>query len=122
MLGLGIGANATIFTVVERVLLTPLPYRAPDELVMIWERNLPRKVEHNVVSPQNYLDWKDRARSFSDLAAFTWSQMTLTDGARAGARLRPHGDAEPLRGARRRAGARPHLHRRGGAAGRARTS
>ena len=81
ILGLGIGANATIYTVVDRVLLTPLPYRAPEQLVMVWERNLPRKVEHNVVGPQNYLDWKERARSFSDLAAFTWSQMTLTDGA-----------------------------------------
>ncbi len=77
VLGLGIGANATIFTVVDRVLLTPLPYHAPDDLVMIWEKNVPGNFAHNVVNPQNYLDWKDRSTSFSDMAAFTWSQMVL---------------------------------------------
>ena len=80
VLGLGIGATATMYTVVDRVLLTPLPYRAPDRLVMLWERNLPRDVPRNIVSPQNYLDWRDRAKSFSGLAAFTWSQMTLLGG------------------------------------------
>jgi hypothetical protein len=80
VLGLGIGANATIFTVVDRVLLTPLPYRAPDDLVMIWEKNVPSNFSHNVVNPQNYLDWKDRSKSFSDMAAFTWSQMVLLGG------------------------------------------
>jgi putative ABC transport system permease protein len=80
VLGLGIGANATIFTVVDRVLLTPLPYRAPGELVQIWERNIPGHFANNVVSPQNYLDWRDRAKSFTDLAAFTWSQITILGG------------------------------------------
>jgi putative ABC transport system permease protein len=80
VLGLGIGANATIFTVVDRVLLTPLPYRAPDDLVMIWEKNVPSNFSHNVVNPQNYVDWKDRSKSFSDMAAFTWSQMVLLGG------------------------------------------
>jgi len=79
-LALGIGANTAIFSVVNGVLLTPLAYPQPDRLVLVWEQNPHRGSARNVVSPSNYLDWRDRARSFSGLAAFTWTGITLTGG------------------------------------------
>ncbi len=119
VLGLGIGANATIFTVVDRVLLSPLPYRAPGDLVMIWERNARGNVEHNVVSPQNYLDWKERATSFTDLADFTWSSMTLLGGTAPEHVYGRSRDAEPLLSTRHRSGTGPDVHRGRVEAGRA---
>jgi len=77
-LALGIGANTAIFTVVNSLLLTPLPYRQPDRLAILWESQSANPHGRNVVSPANYLDWKDRATSFADLAALTWSNITFT--------------------------------------------
>jgi putative ABC transport system permease protein len=68
-LALGIGANTAIFSVVNAVLLRPLPYADPDRLVMVWERNLQRSRDRNVISPGNYLDWRSQSRAFSDIAA-----------------------------------------------------
>ena len=79
-LALGIGANAAIFSVVNGVLLRPLPYPHPDKLVMVWETNPVRHFPTNVVNPGNYLVWRDRAASFSGLAAVIWSTATFTDG------------------------------------------
>jgi putative ABC transport system permease protein len=78
-LALGIGANTAIFSVVNGVLLKPLPYRAPGQLMLVWEKNS-RGNPRNTVSPANYLDWRDRNRSFSALADFGWSGITLTGG------------------------------------------
>ncbi|HTS87664.1 MAG TPA: ABC transporter permease [Gemmatimonadales bacterium] len=77
-LGLGIGATTAIFTVVNGVLLRPLPYHDPDRLTMIWEAKQGGTTRFNVVNPGNYFDWKTRATSFADMAAFTWSGLTLT--------------------------------------------
>ena len=79
-LALGIGSTATILTVVDRVLLRPLPYRDSQALVKVWEKNDGRQFERNIVNPQNFLDWRDRAKSFSGLASYTWSSMVMTDG------------------------------------------
>lgn len=75
---LGIGANTAVFSVVHSVLLTPLAYREPDRLVLLWERNIPRQRDRNVVNPQNYLDWRNRSTSFSGIAALGWSSLTFT--------------------------------------------
>jgi putative ABC transport system permease protein len=80
-LALGIGANTAIFSVVNGVLLKPLTFAQPDRLVVVWEDNTPRHVDINVVNPANYLDWKSRASSFTNLAAFGWSQLTFTGDA-----------------------------------------
>jgi putative ABC transport system permease protein len=77
-IALGIGVNSAVFAVIHSVLLTPLAYRDPDRLVLLWERNNAKQRDHNVVNPQNYLDWRDRARSFSSLAALGWSTLTFT--------------------------------------------
>lgn len=76
-LALAIGANTAIFTVVDAVLLRPLPYAHADRLVMVWESNPPtteRGVSafeaRNVVSPANFLVWRDENTVFDGMAAF----------------------------------------------------
>src|SRR5512146_415093 len=76
-LALGIGATTAIFSVVDAVLLRPLTFQDPSRLVLVWERFAARDQETNVVNPANYLDWRDRATSFTDLAALGWSQQTF---------------------------------------------
>src|SRR5260370_41452673 len=68
-LALGIGANTAIFSVVNAVLLKPLPYREPDRLVHIWEGKVGEGALKNVVEPFNFLDWRDRSRSFEQMVA-----------------------------------------------------
>ena len=75
-LALGIGANTALFSIVDAVLLRPLPFHEPHRLVTIWETGA-RKAR---VAPANFLDWRDQARSFSGMAGFNAAGFTLTDG------------------------------------------
>ncbi len=77
-LAVGIGANASVFSVAQAVLLRPLPFREPDRLVMVWERNLSRGRTRNVVNPGNYLAWRDRGTVFEGIAAFGSGSRNLT--------------------------------------------
>ena len=77
-LALGVGANTAIFSVVNGVLLRPLPYTDPDKLVMVWERNIPRNRVTNVASPANYLDWKRQTQTLDPMAALVQIQQNLT--------------------------------------------
>jgi putative ABC transport system permease protein len=79
-LGLGIGATTAVFSVVRAVLLKPLPYPAPDELVMVWEANIPRSADRNVVSPGNFIHWRERQRSFTDLGLYSFVVQTNLTG------------------------------------------
>jgi len=90
ILALGIGANTTIFSVVNAVLMRPLPYEAPDRIVMIWETNQSQAVPRSIVSPANFLDWKQQSDVFDHLAAFRFWYYTVTGG----------GDPERYQGAR----------------------
>jgi putative ABC transport system permease protein len=69
-LAIGIGAGTAVFSVVGAVLMRPLPYRAPDELVRIFETNPLRRWTRNIAAPANYADWRARNRSFTDIAAY----------------------------------------------------
>ena len=78
VLALGIGANSAIFSVVNGLLLEPLPYRQPDRLVVVWEHNLPRDRKNNVVSPGNYLHWREMNRVFDAMGGIATFRTTLT--------------------------------------------
>src|SRR5438477_263180 len=75
-LALGIGANTAIFSVVNGVLLKPLPYDQPGQLVQVWEAPSPGK--RSSVSPGVFLDWKLQSIRFDSLAAFNNADLNLT--------------------------------------------
>jgi predicted permease len=75
-LALGIGANTAIFSVVNAVLLRPLPYRDPDRIVMI--RNYRANQNQVNVNGADFLDWREQATVFEQVAAFTTDDVDLT--------------------------------------------
>ena len=77
-LALGIGANSAIFSVIDGILLQPLPYGDPDRLVIVWENNLRRSNPHNVVSPPNFLDWQAQNHVFSGMSYVSDLRGNLT--------------------------------------------
>ena len=69
-LAIGIGANAAVYSIAQAVLLRPLPFREPDRLVMVWERNVSRNRPRNVANGGNYLAWRERSTAFEDIGAY----------------------------------------------------
>src|SRR6266568_807027 len=78
-LALGIGANTAIFSVVNFVLLRPLQYANPDQLVMVWERNTKKGWNESPTSFADFVDFRDNAKSV-ELVAFTDTNFNLTGG------------------------------------------
>ena len=76
-LALGIGATTCIFSLVDRVLLRPLPYAEPSRLIRIWSAN-PRGIPRGAIAPADFFDWREQSRSFEQLAAYTDTDVTLT--------------------------------------------
>ncbi|HSH37645.1 MAG TPA: ABC transporter permease [Chthoniobacterales bacterium] len=87
-LALGIGANSAIFSVVDAILLRPLPFQDPDQLVTVWGRSPTEGGNRDALSFPDYADLRDDNKSFSALAAYRW-----TEGPLAGA-----GEMQLLRG------------------------
>ena len=77
-LALGIGANSAIFSVVNTVLLRPLPYREPERLVMVWEDNSKIGYPHDTPAAANYIDWRDQNQVFEGMAATADVSFNLT--------------------------------------------
>jgi putative ABC transport system permease protein len=75
-LAVGIGAGTAVFSVVGAVLLRPLPYKNPGELVRIFETNPLRRWTRNIAAPANWADWRARNKSFTDIAAYEQFSMT----------------------------------------------
>ena len=102
VLGLGTGAATTVFTVVDAVVLRPLPYAAPDRLVTLWDTNIEKGLAHDPISPVNFMDYR-ALPVFKDAAAW-WRPGVNLDRSRAGSGARQHhrGQRQPLRRARRR--------------------
>jgi putative ABC transport system permease protein len=73
-LALGIGANTAIFSVVNAVLLRPLPFQDPDRLVTLWERNPKQGYDQNPPAAGNYMDWRDQNRVFAQMAIYAPSK------------------------------------------------
>jgi putative ABC transport system permease protein len=87
-LALGIGANSAIFSLVNGVLLRPLPYPAPEQLMTIW--GFYPSTGRSTASLPDFHDWRERSRSFSDMAAVYGTLFTITSG----------GEPEQLAGSR----------------------
>jgi putative ABC transport system permease protein len=79
-LGLGIGANSAVFSVVNAVLIRPLPYNDPERLVMVWETNPSLPVPYMFASPPNFADWRDQQKVFEEISAFDVRDINLVSG------------------------------------------
>ncbi len=79
-LALGIGANTAIFSVVNAVLLKPLPYREPEQLVMLHERRAAQGRLQGPIAPPDFLAWQEQSQSFARMAAYTDALYNLTGG------------------------------------------
>src|SRR6185503_11912772 len=88
-LALGVGANAAIFSVVNTVMLRPLPFDNPDGLIRIWESNIARGFPQFSLSHPNFLDFRAQAKSLQSAAAVVNSGFTYTPS---------NGDAEIIQG------------------------
>src|SRR5919197_2100395 len=78
-LALGIGANTAIFSVVNAVLLRPLPFKNPQQLVMVWENATHLGFPKNTPSPPDFLDWQKQTTVFAGMAAIAERSFNLTD-------------------------------------------
>jgi len=75
-LALGIGANSAIFSVVNAVLLRSLPFKNPDQLVMVWENAAHLGFPKNTPAPPNFLDWQRQNSVFTEWQR--WSSAAST--------------------------------------------
>ena len=105
-LAVGIGANTAIFSVVNAVLLRPLPYEDSDQLIQLIEHDQKRGVDFDWVSFANFHDWAEQSKSFQYMAAYKFHGFNLTNvgeaqvlfGIKVSANLLPTLDAEPILG------------------------
>jgi len=80
VLGLGIGANTAIFSVVNSVLLRPLPFPGSDRMVVIWETDLKDGIQREGPSGPNFLDWQEQSTSFEEMGLLEVGTGTVTSG------------------------------------------
>src|SRR4030095_14491209 len=78
-LALGIGVNTAIFSVVNSVLLRPLPFAEPERVVSVWERGLRAGLDRNELAPANFIDIRDQNNVFSDVGIFGETSLNLSN-------------------------------------------
>jgi putative ABC transport system permease protein len=81
-IAVGIGANAAIFSIVNAVLLRPLPFARPNELVLVTDSDRRTRQSNGDATPANFLDWQTRQHTFTALSAFRQSGFALSGGDR----------------------------------------
>jgi putative ABC transport system permease protein len=77
---LGVGANTTIFSCVNALLLRPFAYETTPRAVMVWERGVNETNNRNSVAPANYFDWREQTQIFEELAAYNQQHFSLNEG------------------------------------------
>jgi putative ABC transport system permease protein len=77
---LAIAANTAVFSLVNALLIRPLPYKAPQDLVLLFERFSGQGLDQIPVSAPEYLDWEKQTRSYERIAAFNFADFNLTGG------------------------------------------
>jgi len=77
-IAIGIGANTTVFSIVNAVLLRPFPYADPDQIVVVHETQPKNDVDRAALSYLDYQDLREQSRSFSEIAAYTERSVTFT--------------------------------------------
>ncbi|MBI3401906.1 MAG: ABC transporter permease, partial [Acidobacteria bacterium] len=105
-LALAIGATTVMFSVVNAVLLRPLPYRAPEQLAMLWTEDPTQNLREGRSALWNVAQWRSQSQSFADLAVFDAVSTTLTEangaeqivGASVSPNLLPLLGVQPARG------------------------
>jgi putative ABC transport system permease protein len=88
VLALGIGTNSALFSVVNAVLLRPVPWKDPERIVSVWETNSRSGENRVLVSAANYLEWREQSKVFEYVAGWRFLYLNLTG----------RGDAERLQG------------------------
>ncbi|HVG32962.1 MAG TPA: ABC transporter permease [Pyrinomonadaceae bacterium] len=92
-IALGIGANTTIFSCVNALLLHPFSFANQERLMVVWERIPEGGIRRGSVAPGNFVDWRDQNRVFEQMAAFSQRAFNLTEGGEpervSGARVTP---------------------------------
>jgi len=77
-LAAGIGANTAVFSVVEGVLLKPLPYPHPDQLVGVWHKAPGLNLEDMNMAPANYFIYREQGRAFEDIGIYQGDSVSIT--------------------------------------------
>jgi putative ABC transport system permease protein len=77
-LAVGIGANSAVFSVVNSLLIKPLPFPELDRVVAVWERQPSQGIQRNEASMANYLDWRAQNQTFEQMGLYRWWSTNLT--------------------------------------------
>src|SRR2546423_11331796 len=77
---LGVGANTTIFSCVNALLLRPFAFKTTDRAVMVWEKSADNTWQHGSGAPAKYLAWRDQTNLFEGLAGYNTHAFNLSEG------------------------------------------